>query len=166
MQFLHYKQKKSKLKCLGKTGNESNIYNNANFVVNFVPVISYKSGAFTLYLIFTCCTTVPPKVSAVANKTIALIAVSTHLQFFIEEANPPVHPEDIQWMFAGTELQEDGEHVVFSADRLAVTITNLSLSDEGIYSLMATNLAGSDSATIMVDVQCTYVSLLETIKGV
>ena len=75
------------------------------------------------------------------------------LQFVIEDANPPVLPEDIQWTFAGADLREDGEHVVFSADRLSVTITNLSLSDEGDYSLTARNPAGSDSASIIVDIQ-------------
>ena len=87
------------------------------------------------------------------ENVVALIRNNVTLQFSIENASPPVSLEDIQWMFAGAELQEDGEHVVFSASRLSVTITNLSLSDEGAYSLMASNPAGSDSATIMVDVQ-------------
>ena len=96
---------------------------------------------------------------------IAVFRKDVHLQFLIENANPPVLPKDIQWMFAGSELQEDGKHVVFSADRLSVTITNLSLSDEGVYSLMATNPAGSDSATIMVDVQGMYGSLPGAMNG-
>ena len=87
-----------------------------------------------------------------ANVT-ALIKNDIILQFSIENASPPVLLEDIQWTFSGAELQEDGEHVIFLVDRLSVTITNLSLSDEGGYSLMATNPAGSDSATIRVDVQ-------------
>ena len=83
----------------------------------------------------------------------SLIKNNITLNFSIEADSPPVLLEDIQWSYDGVELQEDGEHVLFSVDRLAVTITNLSLSDEGVYSLMATNPAGSDSATITVDVQ-------------
>ena len=87
------------------------------------------------------------------ENVIALIRNDVTLQFSIEAARPPVLLQNIQWMFSGVELQEDGDHVVFSADRLSVTITNLSLSDEGVYRLMATNPAGSDSAIITVDVQ-------------
>ena len=115
------------------------------FLVNCAHVI--------LHFIFASTTTVPPKVTPVANETIGLITMSVHLQFSIEEATPPVALEDIFWMFGDSELQEDGEHVMFSANRLSVTITNLSLSDGGVYSLTATNPAGSDSAHIMVEVQ-------------
>ena len=84
---------------------------------------------------------------------VGLIKNDITLHFSIEDASPPVLLEDIQWSYDRAELQEDGEHVLFSVDKLAVTITNLSLSDEGVYSLMATNPAGSDSATITMDVQ-------------
>ena len=84
---------------------------------------------------------------------VGLIKNDITLHFSIKDASPPVLLEDIQWSYDGAELREDEEHVLFSVDRLAVTITNLSLSDEGVYSLMATNPAGSDSATITMDVQ-------------
>ena len=89
----------------------------------------------------------------IQGNIVGLIKNDITLYFSIEEASPQVLLEDIQWTYDGADLQEDGEHVFFSVDRLAVTITNLSLSDEGVYSLVATNPAGSDSATIAVDVQ-------------
>ena len=89
----------------------------------------------------------------IQENIVGLIKNDITLRFSIEDASPPILLEDIQWSFDGAELQEDGEHLFFSVDRLAVTIVNLSLSDEGVYSLMATNPAGSDSATIRVDVQ-------------
>ena len=106
-----------------------------------------------MIILFCSHGTVPPEVKAAQTFVIAVIRKDVYLQFLLENADPPVLPQDIQWMFAGVELQEDREHVMFSSDRLSVTITNLSLSDEGVYSLTATNPAGSDSDTIIVDVQ-------------
>ena len=68
--------------------------------------------------------------------------------------SPLVLVESIRWTFNDVELVEDiGGRITFSKNRLSLTITNLNLSDEGVYTLTATNPAGSSSENIFLDVQ-------------
>ena len=68
--------------------------------------------------------------------------------------SPLVLVESIRWTFNDVELVEDiGGRITFSDNRLSLTITNLNLSDEGVYTLTATNPAGSSSENIFLDVQ-------------
>ena len=91
-----------------------------------------------------------------ANLTSPVIGVngsSITLIFTITEDNPPVVLDEIQWLFNGTVLSA-GNRVSFSMDRRSVTITQLQvLLDEGIYTLIATNPAGTTSASIFLNVQ-------------
>ena len=43
--------------------------------------------------------------------------------------------------------------IVFSDDRFSVTLSNLSLSDEGFYTITASNPAGSDMDSLFLDVE-------------
>lgn len=125
-----------------------------------------------------------PVVTAITESPlVAVFGRSATLSFSVTEDIPPVTPEGIVWMFRemtvgsggsgesgesgdSGENEESGEvqgHVldseysryIFSEDRRTLTIFPVHDSDEGLYTLMATNAAGSDSNSISVDVQCT-----------
>ena len=76
------------------------------------------------------------------------------LQFNITQDHPPVTPDDIVWTFNGTKLNfNNSSRLTFSADRRSLTISRLNLSDEGFFTMTASNPAGSDTASIFVDVE-------------
>ena len=79
------------------------------------------------------------------------------LTFVIMFASPPVRPQDIVWTYtdAATGQVFDEELLLqlsprytISTDRLSLTITNLTLSDSGVYTLTAGNAAGFRNSTI------------------
>ena len=74
------------------------------------------------------------------------------LNVSIRDDSPTVLPEDIIWTFDGVEIKESNS-VLFSQDRFSLTVTNLSISDEGVYSVAVSNPAGYDSTSIVLDVQ-------------
>ena len=78
------------------------------------------------------------------------------LNFSVTEDEPEVVPEFINWFLSNGEgMQEiisDGRFS-FSEDKLALFITNLSLSDKGNYTLFATNIIGTGSAQVFLDVE-------------
>ena len=85
---------------------------------------------------------------------IGLLNEPVTLQFSIMGDSPLVLVESIRWTFKDIELVEDiGGRIMFSENRLSLTITNLNLSDEGVYTLTATNPAGSSSESIFLDVE-------------
>ena len=76
------------------------------------------------------------------------------LQFNITQDHPPVTPDGIVWTFNGTKLNfNNSSRLTFSADRRSLTISRLNLSDEGLFTMTASNPAGSDTASIFVDVE-------------
>lgn len=88
-----------------------------------------------------------------SSPVIGVNGTSITLTFTITEDNPPVALDDIQWLFNGTVLSA-GSRVSFSMDKRSVTITPLHvLLDEGLYTLIATNPAGTTSASIFLNVQ-------------
>ena len=97
----------------------------------------------------------PPFVQSISPQTISeSITRPIVLEFNISGDVPPVSLDNIRWTFNDIELMEDiGGRITFSENRLSLTITNLNLSDEGVYTLTATNPAGSSSASIFLDVQ-------------
>ena len=96
----------------------------------------------------------PVVTSNLTSGVIGLLNESITLQFSIIYDSPLVLVESIRWTFNDVELVEDiGGRITFSDNRLSLTITNLNLSDEGVYTLTATNPAGSSSENIFLDVQ-------------
>lgn len=95
-----------------------------------------------------------PVVSLVApSPIIGVLNKSVTIQFNITMDNPKVTPDDIEWLFNGTLIQEDGQKVFFSSTKLLITINNLTLSDEGVYTLIAGNPAGTDRADAFLDIK-------------
>lgn len=79
---------------------------------------------------------------------------SVTLHFNVSQDSPKVLPMNIQWIFNGTEIAIQNEtRYTFSEDRQSLTINMLRLSDEGIYRMIASNPAGSDSDEITVNVE-------------
>ena len=95
---------------------------------------------------------------------------SVTLQFSISDDLPPVTSTDVVWRFTpvGSSIMQtitsDGRYI-FSDDTLSLTIGELVVSDEGSYTLEATTTAGSDSATIFLDVQSTYLILIHSLAN-
>lgn len=84
---------------------------------------------------------------------IGLYSRSLTLNISIEDDHPTVLLQDIVWTFNGKEIMEDGVLYTFFNDKKSLKINNLNVSHEGLYTVTASNPAGSDSASIQVDVQ-------------
>ena len=72
---------------------------------------------------------------------------------------PTVQINDIRWFFqrTGNSVREEitpSSHFLFSNDRLTLTIFNLTTqSDNGNYTVEASNIVGTGSDTVALDVQ-------------
>ena len=75
------------------------------------------------------------------------------LVFRILNASPVVLPSNIEWDLNGAALNDSVSQYFFSADRLSLTINNLTHSDEGLYTFTATNEAGVDSAFLFLNIE-------------
>ena len=85
---------------------------------------------------------------------------SITLNFTVMGDEPRVLPNSVRWYLNGmAEVMED-ERLRFSPDRLSLNITNLSRSDEGIYTVNATNIVGTGSAEVFLDVESKKVKRL------
>lgn len=87
---------------------------------------------------------------------LALVGELVELQYLINEASPVVLIQDITLLFS------NGENVVNITANIGVTVTpsqvtyrivGIGHSDEGNYTLVAVNAAGSSKATISIEVQ-------------
>ena len=97
--------------------------------------------------------TAPPIVTAETQTAIALTGDDLKIVFTIAGDVPEVSPMNITWQFTAT--RGDGvtrdlddsidEQFQFSADKLTLTIRDVSLLDDGVYTVRAANPAGSDS---------------------
>ena len=79
------------------------------------------------------------------------------LNFTITRDLPLVVPDDgIQWYHTNdnglVQIVNSSRHL-FDATVTSLTITNLTLTDQGTYSLSASNIIGNDSDKIFLDVQ-------------
>ena len=78
------------------------------------------------------------------------------LNFSVIEDEPKVLPEFIHWFLsngAGMKEITSDLRFNFSEDKYSLVITNLSLSDEGNYTVFATNIIGTGSAQVFLDVE-------------
>ena len=88
--------------------------------------------------------------------------MSITLSFEVNDDIPPVELTSSDWRVTNSEgshtLAPEDERFTFSLDFTSLTIDDVHVYDEGVYTLTASNEAGSGSASITVDVQCkTYV---------
>ena len=90
---------------------------------------------------------------------LTLLGEGFKIVFSISNDVPEVSPADTTWTFtssrSGVEVvlneSSDGR-IRFSDDKLTLTINSVSLLDDGVYRVSATNPAGSDSDLTTVSV--------------
>ena len=80
------------------------------------------------------------------------------LSFDVTGDEPRVLPQHVRWYFINdgntTEvIGGNGSQFLFSPDRKVLTITNLTLDNEGVYIFSATNIIGTGSSSVYVDVE-------------
>lgn len=92
--------------------------------------------------------TAPPVVTRGPSPIVGVVGSNITIQFNITGDIPPVNSSNIYWSINGS-----NERFIFSADRLSLTIIELSFHDEGSYGLTATNPAGTSNNTIYLDIQ-------------
>ena len=126
-----------------------------------------KSQLLCLFLAVPASPVVTPvgSSSLVEIATRDIISGIAVLAFEVSSALPPVRPQDLTWSFTSDgggadvllDYQVNLPRHSFSSGRLNLSIANLSVGDAGLYCLTATNLAGSNSSTILLTVfgQCT-----------
>ena len=120
-----------------------------------------RNNYFTSFVLSPLLPSLPsssPAVPVVSTETPDLIGVQGRpvaLQFTISADIPPVATSDIVWTFTNTSgatstlTVDDG----LSPDRLTLNISAVEYSDEGTYTLTASNVAGAGMATITLDVR-------------
>ena len=95
--------------------------------------------------------TARPTVTGDTATAIAGRAVT--LTFSISGDYPPVSPSNITWEFNDNTISVGADtRYTFSANRLSLTTSNVSLTDRGSYSLTANNPAGANSASVILNV--------------
>ncbi len=96
--------------------------------------------------------TVPPAISA--NAPTVNVTMGTTVALSCTSSGDPL--PDLTWSHDDVTLATDGR-VIISSDRHSLTLVNASQEDEGQYICEATNLVGSEFATITLDVQGTCI---------
>ena len=86
------------------------------------------------------------------SPAIAELSSIVTLSFEVTDAIPPVQLSSMNWFFRNSSL--NNPRFYFSDDFTSLTIFPLNLSDEGIYTLTVSNVAGTASANIELDVEC------------
>ena len=85
------------------------------------------------------------------------VVTSVMLNFTIVDDFPKVQLQNIIWRFNNTVLNNltmpSDSRYSFSMDLLTLTISNLQHKDEGVYTVTATNEAGTNSTSINVEVE-------------
>ena len=103
---------------------------------------------------------VPPVVQPVLDSEylVAVVNQSVVISFTVYDASPEI--TNVVWTFVNSSgysgllyPNSNSQKYIFSSDLLSVTISFVELSDEGKYSVMVENPAGSSSAVVTVDVQ-------------
>lgn len=96
----------------------------------------------------------------------ALENTSVVLSFSITTGFPPVSSEGIQWLFQlrkgavmDITLSTD-PRLSYSPDRLSLTLTGITYFEEGVYTVIASNAAGSGNASILLNIESEGNSLI------
>ena len=96
---------------------------------------------------------------AVNFSALGVVYRKISFEFVILRASPQVSPANIKWTFNDTNGSSrditnttDGR-LKFSDNMQQLTISNISMSDEGRYTLTATNPAGEGSGVVSLNVE-------------
>ena len=115
---------------------------------------------------------VPPIVLYVAEEVTGLEGNSATLQFSIARASPPVQPSAVRWYFQPTgtnnsvditqrnSLPDGSSSLAYSSDRLSLTVGQITQQADGLFTLSATNPAGTASNSTYLIVEGKLVSKL------
>ena len=79
------------------------------------------------------------------------------LSFEITRDVPLVNESGIQWYHVNDSgdavLITEGSRHMFNTNKTSLTISNIDLDDQGTYSLNASNIIGTDSDIVFLDIQ-------------
>ena len=123
----------------------------------FVFILFFFLSNLSIYSLSFFHFSVPPRVLINTDNPLGVVNQSVTLTFSIVDASPQVILDNIQWMFNDTVINNFTEPLllehIFSPDLLSLTLTNVQHSDQGYYSLTATNEAGTNTASIFLEVE-------------
>ena len=112
------------------------------------------------YITSTCLSTlVPPTVQAANSSLLGVVYRNVSIVFIILRASPEVSLDNIKWTFTTSSggsrdiTNSTDERLMFSDNLLQLTIRNISMGDEGMYTLTATNPAGVRSGVVNLSVE-------------
>ena len=106
-----------------------------------------------------------PVIELSVSKNITVLEESTVSLSVSINATPPVNTSSIQWLLqqfgvsspfdiTTSSLLGDGQtRLALSSDRLSLTLRNVSTRSSGIYTIVATNVAGTSQNFFVVNVQ-------------
>ena len=108
------------------------------------------------------------------NTVIGVEFRDTQLQFMVTRDLPTVQTDDIRWFFqrTGSNVRQEitreanPSHYHFSMDRLTLAISNLTQADDGNYTVEASNIVGTGSDTVILDVQSKLLIILQSFNCV
>lgn len=116
-------------------------------------------------IIYHSLLTVPPTVLANPPEILGLVGSDETLEFTITRAFPQVLPQDIILTFNNnSDISEDISDMAYINGSLVIlNITDIQNENEGLYTVVASNPAGSDRANITLKVQGNVAVLMITI---
>ena len=94
----------------------------------------------------------PPTVQPVSSNVTGFYNESITIKFIINNDYPSVEHNNISWEVKPLDSKTFRSIKATSADCLSLQILNVKLSDRGVYKMSAKNEAGTDEATVTVDV--------------
>ncbi len=97
------------------------------------------------------------------NNPVGVVNRSLTISFNIDQASPTVLLQNIEWHFNDSTVLNNGSQAIlvdqmFSTDLLSLTLTNIQHSNQGYYSMTATNEAGTNRSEIFLQVEGTYIT--------
>ena len=114
-----------------------------------------------------CLSAVPVVTARGGNLATTITGMTITLSFTVTRDNPTVLPKNITWLFTSrftpdttvTVTVDTDSRYSFSSDRRSLTITNITLRDNGEYRLVALNDVGNSSDYIRLTVNCMHMQL-------
>jgi hypothetical protein len=118
--------------------------NASNGIANLINSPEFQSIRLTVQ--------VPPTVVVITTSPLGVVDKSVTITFGIIDASPTVNASNIWWTFNGSIVANTSRHRL-SVDLLSLTINDLTHSDQGYYTLTATNEAGTNSSSVYLEIE-------------